>query len=119
MAAPDELEGAPREARPQQLLRDERARAGAEAGPGMGARTDLIEAAERCRVAGEAPARPPDEVLVERARARVDVAARHVQVRTLDVGRREHDAPQDRRLEVRDLTREAGLDPVGVRLAQL
>jgi hypothetical protein len=70
-------------------------------------------------VARERGPRPPEQVLVERARAGVDVAADHVRERGLDVRRREHDATQDRRLEVRRVAGDARLDPVGVALAQL
>src|SRR5581483_7115194 len=103
---------------PEQLLRHERPRPRPEAGAGMGARADVPEPVDVGAVAGQPRPRAPDEVLVERARPRVDVAARHVRVRRLDVGGRGRDPPQDRRLEVRCMGGDPRLDPVGVRLTQ-
>ena len=62
--------------------------------------------------------RPPEEVLVERERAGVRIAALEVDVRRLQVRGRKHDALADRRLEVRDVVCDAPLDAVGVTLAQ-
>ncbi len=51
----------------------------------MGARADVPEPGDRGLVAGRRRERPPEEVLVERARAAVDVAADEVDVERLDV----------------------------------
>src|SRR5439155_3697168 len=99
-------EGPPDEARPEEVLRDQGSGAGAETRAGMRARPDVIEPVDRCAMAGERRAGTPDEVLVERARAAVDVPAGHVHVRGLDVGRREDDALEERRVEVRELAAE-------------
>src|SRR5919204_575743 len=52
----------------QELLRDERAGAGAEAGARMRAGPDLVEAGHRRPVPGQAGPWPPEQVLVEGAR---------------------------------------------------
>src|SRR6185437_3150548 len=101
------------------LLRDEGARATAQAGARMGARADVPHAFDRCPVAGQLAERPPQEVLVERERAAVRVAVVEVDVRSLEIRRRQADTPEDRRLEVRDVARETRLDAIGVALAQL
>jgi len=58
------------------------------------------------------------EVLVERARAAVDVAADEVDVQLSDVRGGQDDALQGRALEVLDVAAEPGSDPVGIHLAQ-
>src|SRR5262245_65380746 len=103
----------------EQLFGHERARARAQPGPGMGGRTDLVETRDRRPVTRQARAWPPDEVLIERAGAGVDVASRPVHVRGLQVGRREGHALQYGRVEVADLSCESYLNAVGVGLAQL
>ena len=85
----------------------------------MRARADVPEALDRRPVAGRRGERPPEQVLVERAAARVDVAGDEVRVERLEVGGREGDALQRRRAEVLDRLAEPRDDPVGVRLAQL
>ena len=112
---PDRLLG---ERRLEQLVRDEGARARAEPGPGMRRGADVVQPLDGRRVAGLLGERAPEEVLVERERARVRIAAREVDVRRLEVGRREHDALEDRRLEVRRVAREPLDDAVRVALAQ-
>src|SRR5439155_20164720 len=74
---------------------------------------------DRRRVARQGGRRPPEQVLVERARAGVDVPADQVHVRLLDVGRRKYDAAEERRLEIRDVAGDPCLDAVGVALAEL
>ena len=93
--------------RPRQLLRDEIAGAGAEAGPGVGARADVPEPRHGRLVAGRLRQRAPEQVLVERARAPVDVAADEVDVQRLEVGGGEDDALQGRLAEVLDRARRA------------
>src|SRR5438128_6354324 len=61
----------------------------------------------------------PEEVLVERQRPAVRVAADEVDVDAPEIGRRDRDAVDDRALEVRDVSRHARLDAVGVPFAQL
>src|SRR5919107_3936160 len=85
----------------------------------MRARSNVVEAFDRRPVAGEAGARAPDEVLVERARARVDVAANPVDVRRLQVRRGEHDPLQERRVEVLDVAGKGSRDGGGGEPAQL
>ena len=85
----------------------------------MRAGADVPEPVDRRGVTGRRGQRAPEQVLVERARARVDVAADEVAVERFDVGGREDDALQGGRLEVLDRLAEPGDDPVGVRLAQL
>src|SRR5207248_1757890 len=102
----------------EQPLRDERARAGSEAGPRPGARTDVPEPLDRRRVAGAARERAPEEVLIERERTAVRIAVHEVDVHPLEVGRGENDAVQQARLEVRDVPREPCLDAVGVALLE-
>ena len=63
--------------------------------------------------------RPPEEVLVEPEGAAVRVAVMQVHVCRLEVRRRNADALQQRRLEVRHVPREPRLNPVGVAFAQL
>src|SRR5690349_9472772 len=101
------------------MLRDERPRASAEAGPGMGAGADLPQSLDRSRVPGARWEGPPEQVLVEGDRAGIRVAVMEVDVCGLQVGRREHNAPEDRRLEVRRVRGDPCLDPVRVALAQL
>jgi hypothetical protein len=62
--------------------------------------------------------RTEEEVLVERARAAVDVTSDEVDVQRGDVGGREHDPLQRRPLEVLDVTAETSGDPIGVRLSE-
>src|SRR5690242_8427977 len=85
----------------------------------MGRGADLPQAVDRRAVAGHRGRRPPDEVLVERAGAGVDVAADEVAVERLEIGGRERDALDGGALEVRDRLSDARGDAVGVRLAQL
>src|SRR6476659_871020 len=85
----------------------------------MGPGSDVVAAGDRRAVPRQRRARPPDQVLVERARARVDVAADQVHVRALDVRRREDDALQERGLEVWDVAGDAGLDAVCIPLLEL
>ena len=59
----------------------------------------------------------PDEVLVERAGSAVNVAPDQIHIRGFDIGWRKHNALQQRRVEIRQLTREPCLDPVCVALA--
>src|SRR5438034_7206498 len=84
----------------------------------MGAGADVPEAVDRRAVTGARGERPPEEVLVERERARVRVAVMQVDVRRVEVGRAQHDALADCGLEVRHMLRDPGLDPVGVALAE-
>jgi hypothetical protein len=79
---------------------------------------DLPELAERRRVAGQPAGRPPEQILVERTGAGVDVASDEVAVERLEVAGRERDALQRRPLEVCDLRSEARDDAVGIGLAQ-
>src|SRR5205085_5031656 len=83
------------ERRLEELARDDRPRAGAEARAGPGARADLPEALDRRRVPGAAPERSPEEVLVERERAAVRVSVPEVDVRSLQVVRAERNPLQD------------------------
>src|SRR3954453_21502401 len=92
----------------------ERSGAAAEAWPGMRRRAHVPHARDRRPVR-----RAPEEVLVERERAAVRIALDEVHVRRPEVGGRQHSAREDRRLEIRDLLREARLDAVGVALPQL
>src|SRR4051812_41834235 len=85
----------------------------------MRARADVPEPFDRRAMPGKTGARPPEEILVERAGAGVDVAAGHVRVESLDVRRRERDSVEDRRLEVRRVRRDPRLDTVGVAVTQL
>ena len=79
---------------------------------------DLPEPLERRAVAGQLPGRAPQQVLVERARAGVDVSADEVAIEPLEVGGREHDALERGAAEVRDLTAEPLDDAIRVGLAQ-
>src|SRR5262249_42051708 len=78
-----------RERRREQLPRDDRPGAGAEAGARPRARPDLPQPLDRRRVAGTAPERAPEEVLVERERAAVRIAVTEIDVRPLQVVRTE------------------------------
>ena len=91
-----------RDGRLEQLRRDERARAGAEARTGPRARADVEQPLDRRRVPGAARERPPQEVLVERERAAVRVAVAQVDVLPLEVVRPE------RRRASRSTTRGSG-----------
>ena len=62
---------------------------------------------------------PPEEVLVESERPAVGIAVKEVDVRPLQVGRRENHTRLDRALQVRDLACEPGNDPVGVAFPKL
>src|SRR5687768_12062169 len=101
--ASEAIESPPRKRLPEEFLRDERPRAGAEAGSRMGARADVVEAVHGCPVARKLGPRTPDEILVEGAGAAVDVASDQVHVPCLDVRGREHDPLQDGRVEIFDL----------------
>src|SRR5207253_185875 len=90
----------------------------AEARAGVRARTDVPEAVDGRRVARVGGQRAPEQVLVECQRAGVRIAVVEVDVRRLQVGRREGDPLADRALEVRHVPRDASLDAVGVTLAQ-
>ena len=79
---------------------------------------DVPEVVDRRLVPRHPPGGPPQQVLVERARAGVDVAADEVAVEALEIGGREHDALDRRALEVRDLRAQAADDAIGVGLAQ-
>src|SRR5439155_6806285 len=103
-----------RQRRLEQLPRDDRPRARAEAGARPGARPDLPQPLDRRRMAGTAPERTPEEVMAERERAAVRVAVPEVDVGPLQVVRTERDPLQDRRLEVGTMSRQARLDPVRV-----
>src|SRR5262249_60488600 len=92
---------------------------GAQAGARMGAGPDVVNAPDRRAVARKRRARPPEQVLVERAGAGVDVAADEVHVGALDVGRREDDALQESGLEIGYVARDSGLDAAGVSLLEL
>src|SRR4051794_29464321 len=98
-----------RERRLEQLPCDDRPRAGAETRARPGARPDLPQPLDRRRVAGTAPERPPEKVLVECERAAVGVAVPEIDVGPLQVVRAERDPLQDRRLEVGDVSRQARL----------
>src|SRR5918994_2623633 len=89
--------------RPKQLARDEcsRTRAWTWSRPGAGA--DVEEAFDRCSVSGLPGKRAPDEVLVERERPGIRVAVHEIDIGGLQVGRRQDDPGEDRRLEVRDV----------------
>src|SRR5207249_12070516 len=84
----------------------------------MRAGADLVEPLDGRAMPRQSGPRAPDEVLVERAGAAVDVAAGHVDIGRLDVGRREDDALEERRLEVHELPGKARLDSIGVALAE-
>src|SRR5262249_32866725 len=86
--------------------------------PGMGAGADVPEPVDVRLVARKAGARAPEQVLIERARPCVDVAADQVPVRRLDVGWRIDHAPQDSPVQVRGVSGNPGLDPVGVGLPE-
>ena len=103
----------------RQLLRNEIAGAGAEAGAGVRAGADVPEPLDRRRVSRRRGRGAEEQVLVERARPRVDVAADPVRVRCLHVRRRHDDAGDSRAVQVRDVAADPLDDPVGVRLAQL
>jgi hypothetical protein len=109
----------PRQCRLRQLLVDEVAGARAETGAGVCRRADVPEAVDRRLVAGRLREWPEEEVLVEPARAAVDVAADEVDVERLDVRRRHCDTSDRRALEVAYMAPEPRNDAVGVRLAQL
>ena len=85
----------------------------------MRARTDVPQADDRSLVAGRFGEWSPQEILVECARAAVDIAPDEVRVEGLDIGRGEHDTLECRRVEIRDRVAEPSDDPVGVRLPQL
>src|SRR5688572_5604836 len=104
--ASEAVERPPRKRLPEELLRYDRPGARAEARARMGARADVVQALHRGRVARQLGPRPPDEVLVERAGAAVDVTADEVHIGRLEVGRREHHSLRERRVEVLDLARE-------------
>src|SRR5262249_10226412 len=97
---------------------DERARAGAETWAGPRARADVPEALDRRGVAGTARERTPEEVLIERERAPIGVTVAQVDVQPLEIGRRDYDALEQRRLEIEDAPREPRLDAIGVALLQ-
>src|SRR5205823_12868961 len=103
---------------PEELLRDDRPRAGTEARPGPGARADVEDAVHRRPVSGLRRERPPEEVLVERERAAVGVAALEIAVGRLQVRGRENDPLQDPALQVAHVPRDPRLNAVGVALAQ-
>src|SRR5918994_284773 len=73
----------------QELLGDERARARAEARTRVRARPDVVEPLDRRLVSRLGGKRAPQKVLVEGERARVRVAVSQVDVRGLEIGRRE------------------------------
>src|SRR5205823_5468845 len=98
----------------EQLGCDERAGAAAEARARVGGRADVPYALDGCLVRGA-----PEEVLVECEGAAVRVALHEVHVRRPQVGRREDCAREDRRLEIRDVLREALLDAVRIALPQV
>src|SRR5687768_2563352 len=85
----------------QELLGDERARARAEPRTGVRARPNVVEPCNRRLVSRLRGKRAPEEVLVEGERARVRVAVSEVDVRGLEIGRRQDDSCTNRRLEVR------------------
>src|SRR5438034_2694397 len=85
----------------------------------MRAGADLPQPPNRSRMPGARGERPPEQVLVEGERAGVRVAVVQVDVRGLQVGRRQDDALPGRRLEVRDVRGDPRLDLFGVALAQL
>src|SRR4051812_40273843 len=103
----------------RQLLRDEVAGARTETRPGMRARADVPEAGHGSLVTGSLCQRAPEEILVERARAAVDVAADEISVERLEAGRRDNDALQRRGTEVLDRVAKPGDDAIGIRLAEL
>src|SRR5581483_6746477 len=113
------LDRATDDGRLEKLLRDDGARAGAETGAGPGARTDVPEPVDRRHVPAAAGERPPQEVLVERQRAAVRVAPPEIHVHPLEVVRPERNPLHDRRLEIRHVPGEAGLEPIGVPLSLL
>src|SRR5436190_3424865 len=116
--AADLREGSPGRGRLQERLGDEGARAGAESGPGPCACADVPEPLDRSPVAGPRRERAPEEVLVERERAAVWIAVPQVDVQLLDVRRREYDAVEQARVEIRNVRGEPRLDAVGIVLAQ-
>src|SRR5687768_15612267 len=85
----------------------------------MRARPDVPELVDGRLVAWHLRQRAPEEVLVEAARAGVDVAVLEVDVERGDVGGGEGDAAERGRLEILDVPSEARHDTVGVRLAEL
>ena len=85
----------------------------------MGRGADVPQAVHGCAMPWRLREGAEEEVLVERARAAVDVAADQVDVQPGDVGRREDDALQCRALEVLDVAAEPGGDAISVGLAQL
>src|SRR6188472_1395351 len=108
-----------RQRRLRQLLRDEVARARAQARPGMGARADVPQVFDGRSVPRRRSERPPEEILVERAAPGVDVAGDEVRVQRLEVDGGEDRARECRGAEVLDRSAEPADDSVGVRLAQL
>ena len=90
----------------RQLLRDQVAGAGAEAGAGVGARADVPELLDRRLVARRRGRRAEEQVLVERARPRVDVAADPGSDSRASMSAGRHDDPCDGgAAQVRDVTR--------------
>src|SRR5215210_8470018 len=85
----------------------------------MGAGPDVPDTGNRRAMTGLRAERPPEEVLVQRERAPVRVASDEVHVGRLEVCRGECRPSEDRGLEVRDMSCEPGLDPVGVALPQI
>src|SRR6478609_2485957 len=85
----------------------------------MRARTDVPESGHGVLVTGRLGERAPEEILVERAGAAVDVAADEIAVQRLEAGRRDDDALQRRGAEVLDRVAQPGDDAVGICLAQL
>src|SRR5438477_8512908 len=102
----------------KKLARNEGARPAPEPRAGPGAGADLKDVADRRAMARLLRERPPEEVLVECERAGVRIAALEVDVRPLQIRRRQYNPFEHCRLEVHNVPREPGLDPVRVVLAQ-
>src|SRR5205823_1981733 len=74
----------------QERLRDHCPGARAETGARPRARADVEEAVDRGSVSRLPGKRAPEEILIERQRARIRVALLEIGVRCLEIGRREH-----------------------------
>ena len=102
----------------EQLLRDERAAAAAEPGPGMRRRADVPDALDRRPVARLRGERRQRKFWSSASEPPYGSPWTRLMFASCRSAGESDDAREDRRLEVRDVPREARLDAVGVALAQ-